>query len=63
MKEYMVLTQKDRYFGGKFNPEKVQDALNSFANQGWVLAEAVTASFPSFGGGREELVFILERDK
>jgi hypothetical protein len=63
VKEYLVLTQKDRYFGGKFNPEKVQEALNSLASQGWELKEAVTASFPSFGGGREELVFFLERDK
>ena len=63
MKEYMVLTQKDRLFGGKFNPVKVQEALNSLAAQGWVLAEAVTATFPTLGGGREELVIFLERDR
>jgi len=62
-KEYLVLTQKDRLFGGKFNPVKVQEALNSLASQGWVLAEAVTATFPTLGGGREELVLFLERDK
>jgi len=63
VREYLVLTQKDRYFGGKFKPEKVQEALNSLASRGWEIKEAVTASFPSFGGGREELVFFLERDK
>jgi hypothetical protein len=62
-KEYMVLTQKDRLFGGKFNPVKVQEALNALGNQGWVLAEAVTATFPTLGGGREELVIFLERDR
>jgi len=62
-KEYMVLTQKDRAFGGKFNPVKVQEALNALANQGWVLAEAVTATFPTLGSNREELVIFLERDK
>jgi hypothetical protein len=36
-KQYMVLTQKDRVFGGKFNPEKVQQALNDFAAEGWTL--------------------------
>ena len=62
-KEYMVLTQKDRAFGGKFNPLKVQEAINALANQGWVLAEAVTATFPTLGSNREELVIFLERDK
>lgn len=62
-KEYMVLTQKDRLFGGKFNPVKVQEALNALGGQGWVLAEAVTATFPTLGGGREELVIFLEREK
>ena len=59
----MVLTQKDRLFGGKFNPVKVQEALNALGGQGWRLAEAVTATFPTLGGGREELVIFLERDK
>ena len=63
MYEYMVLTQKDRVFGGKFNPEKVQEALNAFAQQGWRLREAVTTTFPGFTGSREELVFVLEREK
>jgi hypothetical protein len=62
-KEYMVLTQKDRLFGGKFNPVKVQEALNALAAQGWILAEAVTATFPTLGGGREELVIFLVRDR
>jgi len=63
MFEYMVVTQKDRVFGGKFNPEKVQEALNAFAQQGWRLQEAVTTTFPGFTGSREELVFFLEREK
>ena len=59
--EYMVLTQKDRVFGGKFNPQQLQEALNGFARQGWRVAEATTTTFPGFTGAREELVFILER--
>jgi hypothetical protein len=49
-KEYMVLTQKDRVFGGKFNPEKVQQALNQ---------EVCTTTFPGMMGAREELVMFL----
>ena len=59
--EYMVLTQKDRVFGGKFNPLQLQEALNGFAKQGWRVVEAATTTFPGFSGSREELVFILER--
>ena len=59
--EYMVLTQKDRVFGGKFNPLQLQEALNGFARQGWRVVEAATTTFPGFSGNREEIVFILER--
>ena len=62
--EYKVLTQKDRWFGGKFEPAKIEAALNAYAEEGWHLAEAVTASFPAmFSSNREELIFILERER
>jgi hypothetical protein len=62
MKRYKVLTQKDRAFGGKFNPEKVEEALNSLGQEGWELKAVATAEFPSLTGGRQELVVILEKD-
>jgi hypothetical protein len=62
--DYKVLTQKDRWFGGKFEPAKIEEALNAYAQEGWRLAEAVTASFPAmFSSNREELIFILERER
>jgi hypothetical protein len=63
MKEYKVLTQKDRFLAGKFDPEKLEVALNSYAAEGWRVISATTASIPSFGGAREELIVIFERDK
>jgi len=63
MKEYKILTQKDRFFSGKFDPEKLEKALNSYAQEGWVLKAATTASIPSFGGSRDEFVAVLEREK
>lgn len=52
MKEYKVLTQKDRWFGAKFEPQKIEQALNSYAAEGWRLAAAATANFPqSFQAG------------
>jgi hypothetical protein len=61
MYEYKVVTEKDRVFGGKFNPELLQGGLNAFAAEGWRVLEAVTATFLGLLGTREELVFILER--
>lgn len=64
MKEYKVLTQKDRWFGGKFEPLKIEAALNAYGQEGWRLAAAATANFPAmFSGGRDELIMILEREK
>lgn len=63
MKEYKVLTQKDRAFAGKFDPEKLEVAVNSYAAQGWQVISMATASIPSFGGAREEMIVLLERDK
>jgi hypothetical protein len=60
-KEYKVLTQKDKWFSGKFDPERLEQALNAYAKQGWTVKSATTASIPGFGGNREELVVILER--
>ena len=62
MKIYKVMTQKDRAFGGKFNPEKVEEALNGLAKEGWEVTGVVSAEFPSFGGGRQELVIFLAKE-
>lgn len=60
--EYKVVTQKDRMMGGKFNPERIEGALNSYAAEGWRVRSVTTATFPSLGGGREELIIVLERE-
>jgi hypothetical protein len=60
-REYKVITQKDKWFSGKFDPEKVEGVLNSYAKQGWVMKGVATASVPGFGGQRDEIVIIMER--
>jgi hypothetical protein len=60
--EYKVLTQKDRFWGGKFDPEKLEQALNSYAEEGWRVVASATASFPSLTGNREEMILVLERE-
>ena len=64
MKQYKVLSQKDKWFTGKFDPATLEQALNAYASQGWEVKEAVTASMPGmFNGNREELIVIMERTK
>lgn len=62
MAQYKVFSQKDRFFSGKFNPEKLEAALNSFAQEGWRVVACATAEIGAGIGNREELIFILERN-
>jgi hypothetical protein len=64
MKHYKILTQKDKWFSGKFDPSKLEDALNAYAEQGWRVIGCATADFPGFiGANRQEFIAILERDE
>ncbi len=64
MKEYKILTQKDKWFSGKFDPERLEQALNAYASQGWRVVSATTAQFPGFfSANRDEMVVVMERDK
>jgi hypothetical protein len=60
-KRYKILTQKDKWFTQKFDPEKLEQALNAYADQGWSLRGVTTADIPGFGGNRNELIVVLER--
>jgi hypothetical protein len=63
MKKYKVLTQKDKWFSGKFDPEKLEQAINAYAEQGWRVISCATADIPGFGSARQEFITILERDE
>lgn len=58
---YKVLTQKDRFFGGKFDPQKLEAALNSYAAEGWRVVGIATADIASWGSSRQELVVVMSR--
>jgi hypothetical protein len=60
-RQYKVLTQKDKWFSGKFDPEKLEQAINAYAGQGWAVRGITTASMPGFGGNRDEMIVLLER--
>lgn len=63
MKEYKVLSQKDKWFSGKFDPLRLEQAINAYAQQGWVVKAAFTAEIPGImSHSREEAIVILERE-
>jgi hypothetical protein len=59
--EYKVITQKDKWFSGKFDPEKIEQLLNSYAEQGWRFKGMASASVPGFTGARDEIIIVMER--
>ena len=64
MKKYKVLTQKDKWFSGKFDPARLEQAMNAYSEQGWNVKAAFSADIPGlFGGAREEAIIILEREE
>ena len=60
-KQYKVMTQKDKWFSQKIDPERLEQALNAYAREGWVVKSICTASIAGFGQNREELIVIFER--
>jgi len=60
-REYKVLTRKNLWFTDKFSAEGLEEALNSFGQQGWKLKSTVVLQVTDREGDREELIVILER--
>jgi hypothetical protein len=42
--EYKVLTKEDRRWTGKFSPENLEHALNSYAAEGWRVVSSLTVT-------------------
>ncbi|HEV3164924.1 MAG TPA: DUF4177 domain-containing protein [Isosphaeraceae bacterium] len=62
LKEYKLLTQKDKWFEGKFDLSRLEEAINFYAHQGWKVKTMTPAQVKGFTGGiQEELVVLLER--
>ena len=62
LKEYKILTSKDKIFDGKFDLGRLEEALNHFAHEGWVVKAMSNPQVKNFTGGmQEEIVIVLER--
>lgn len=62
MKRYKVVTQADKFFSHKFSPDKLEAALNTYAAEGWTVTGIATATIPSFGKEKSEMVVVMEQD-
>lgn len=62
-KEYKILSQKDKWYSGKFSPETLENAINAYAEEGWMVIAAFSADIPGvFSANRNEAIVIMERD-
>jgi hypothetical protein len=60
MYEYKVITERDSRVVGNFDLASLESTLNTYAAEGWKLAEGLLAT-SVWKGSRSELVMILER--
>jgi hypothetical protein len=58
-REYKVLTPKDKYFDGKFEVTRLEDALNHYGRQGWIVKAMSTPHVKGFSGINEEWIIVL----
>jgi hypothetical protein len=61
-REYKVICSRDKIFEGKFDLPRLEEVLNHYARQGWVVKGVITPHLKGFGEGvKEEIVVLLER--
>ena len=61
-KEYKILCSRDKIFEGKFDLARLEEVINHYARQGWVVRSMSTPHLKGFGEGtKEEVVVLLER--
>jgi len=60
MYEDKVLTERDKRFTVGFDPDTLEVTLNSYANEGWRLVDAVSTG-NLMKSSKGELIMILER--
>jgi Domain of unknown function (DUF4177) len=61
-REYKVLTSRDKFFEGKFDLPRLEEALNHYGRQGWTVKTMSTPHLKGFSGAFEEtIVILLER--
>ena len=57
---YKVLTERDKRFSGSFDPESLEQALNSYAAEGWRVVSGFTAA-SVWKSMKSEIILVLEQ--
>lgn len=61
-KEYKIICSRDKLFDGKFDIVRLEEAINFFARDGWVVKSMCTPHLKMFSEtAKEEVVVLLER--
>ena len=63
MFEYKVISVKDRFFGNRFSPEKLETAINTLGAQGWELVEIANSDSAGMMTNRSEMIMIFKKKK
>jgi ribosomal protein S27E len=58
-REYKLLSSRDKYFDGKFDLARLEEALNHYARLGWVAKSMSVPHFKGYSGALEEVVVVL----
>lgn len=58
-REYKLLTSRDKYFDGKFDLARMEEALNHFGRLGWVAKSMVIPHLKGYTGALEEVIVVL----
>jgi hypothetical protein len=59
VRQYKLLTSKDKFFEGKFDLARLEEAINQHAKQGWVVKAMTLPHIKGYGGVIEETVVVL----
>ena len=58
-REYKLVTSRDKMFEGKFDLARLEEALNLYSRQGWVVKTILTNHLKGYTGALEEVVVVL----
>ncbi len=63
MKEYKVVSQKGKWLSSEFNPEKLEQGINAYAEKGWEVISISVLPASGLNGGWEEMIVVFERER
>ncbi len=63
MFEYKVISAKDKLFGNRFDPQKLEKAINTLGAEGWELVEIANSDSAGMLTSRSEMIMIFKRKK